>query len=186
MLFIRTYEIINSITSNHLLKLNPSPNAIPKSTRKPNLSLQSSLHCSIKPSPFPEFQRTLRSTQSPLTSVNIPIYLNTIFPLPSPNKLNINITQTIKSTFLFWKKKYINIISCIKHDGKLSFPFLKLYQRSIPIQSFLKSSNEACTIFSLLKNYQYKGIREKESRVKEKELSPSFPFFKNIIKQECV
>lgn len=82
MLSIHTCEIIDSITSNH-------SNAIPKSTRKPNLFLQSSLHCSIKPSPFPEFQRTLRSTQSPLTSVNIPIYLNTISKQ--------TVTPTIKS-----------------------------------------------------------------------------------------
>lgn len=119
MLFIRTYEIINSITSNHLLKLNPSPNAIPKSTRKPNLSLQSSLHCSIKPSPFPEFQRTLRSTQSPLTSVNIPIYLNTIFPLPSSNKLSL---KPLNPPFSFEKRNIST--SSVASSTMANCPFL--------------------------------------------------------------
>lgn len=140
MLFIRTYEIINSITSNHLLKLNPSPNAIPKSTRKPNLSLQSSLHCSIKPSPFPEFQRTLRSTQSPLTSVNIPIYLNTIFPLPSPNKLSLKplnplslLKKEIYQHHQLHQSRWQTVLSFLKIISEIHpYPiFLKIIKRSV-------------------------------------------------------
>lgn len=149
MLFIRTYEIINSITSNHLLKLNPSPNAIPKSTRKPNLSLQSSLHCSIKPSPFPEFQRTLRSTQSPLTSVNIPIYLNTIFPLPSPNKLSL---KPLNPPFSFEKRNIStsSVASSIKR-WQTVLSFLKIVSEIHPYPIFLKIIKRSVYNFFSLK-----------------------------------
>lgn len=87
---------------------------------------------------IPEFQRTLRSTQSPLTSVNIPIYLNTIFPLPPPNKLSL---KPLNPNLPLLKRKKENVstssVASSTRWHKLSFPFLKL--PTIYIQSGKKS-----------------------------------------------
>lgn len=90
-----------------------------------------------KTTPIPEFQRTLRSTQSPLTSVNIPIYLNTIFPLPPPNKLSLKPLNPNLPLLKKKKKMYQHHQLHQARGDKLSFPFLKL--PTIYIQSGKKS-----------------------------------------------